>query len=137
MIQITSLELWDSLEGKVLLTSRKVEKIDSLLSSRLVNLVNHLNGNLAKNNQFVCIESIEQIVSNISKEDYYRSRKYNQDEMKEVVKLSEELSLLLKVLMSEHKAHILSDNNEKEVNKAERLPNINTDKAITMYEIKK
>lgn len=132
-VNLSSLELWDDLEVKLLKLVDTVERVDSLLAGRIVSLVNHFNGNMSNNKQNVCIDAIDTIINNLSRKDYFIDRKYSATEEEEVNLILEDLILIDKVLKVEYKAILQNSKNIKEEIVEERLPNINNDKAMNMF----
>lgn len=137
-MRLSSRELWENLEGKIIQAYKQVENTDSLLAYKLSSLVNHFNGNLAKNTQFVVIDNVDAIIKNITHDSYYRERGYSKELKDVVTALVEDMTLILKVLRAEYAEHVSKSKLGNSTNPTkEKLPNINNEKAMNMFEPKK
>lgn len=130
-VKLNSLELWDDLEVKLLKLADTTERVDILLSGRITSLINHFNGNMSSNNQVICIDLIDTIIGNVSKKDYFLDRKYSAPEEDAVRSILDDLILIHKILKTEYKAKLKEIKKEEE--KIERLPNINSERAMDMF----
>lgn len=130
-INLSSLEIWDELEVKLLQLAKDTVSIDLLLSERITSLVNHFNGSMGIDNQYICIDMIDTIISNLQKKDYFTDRKYTTKEEQEVRLVIEDLILISKVLKYEYKVKLQTPKKEEE--KIDRLPNIKNEKAMDMF----
>ena len=127
-MNISSRELWDSLE--VQLIDIKNKNLDYILSEKIESLINHFNSLMVNNKQYIAIESIKTIISTVSTKGYFITRNIDKDDAKLISDVSENLSLLSKILVQESKMH--SMNKEEPIVKKDRLPNINNDKSLNI-----
>lgn len=130
-LTLSSIELWDNLEIELLELSKEIRSTDSILADKLSYLVNHFNGNIAKSNHIVAIDSIDNIYKMLSDKNYYLNRKFTNEEQKKCEKVTENLNLLVKIMKNEEfeKKKIKAVEPEE----TERFPNINNDKALNMF----
>lgn len=128
-MHITSKDLWDKIEEELILFQNK-EDLDPILSQRFESLINHFNGNMARDNQHIVIEELRMITSALSQKSFYKLRNFDKEDILELTKINEDLMLLDKVLVQESKTKVKEEN--KEI--TERLPNINNDKSLKLFE---
>lgn len=135
-IVLKSNELWEELETETLSLAEDIKIIDGILSEKCIALVNHFNGNLARENQTCCIGRVKSIIDVLSTKNYYANRRYTDKQITRVEKYKEELSTLLKVLSNEQRALFEQQRLEaiKPKEKEDRLPNINSERAMDMFE---
>ena len=127
-MNISSRELWDSLE--VQLIDIKNKNLDYILSEKIESLINHFNSLMVNDKQYIVIESIKTIISTVSTKGYFITRNIDKDDAKLISDVSENLSLLTKILVQESKMNSMKKE-EPMVNK-NRLPNINNDKSLNI-----
>ena len=127
-MNISSRELWDSLE--VQLIDIKNKNLDYILSEKIESLINHFNSLMVNDKQYIVIESIKTIISTVSTKGYFITRNIDKDDAKLISDVSENLSLLTKILVQESKMNSMKKE-EPIVNK-NRFPNINNDKSLNI-----
>ena len=127
-MNISSRELWDSLE--VQLIDIKNKNLDYILSEKIESLINHFNSLMVNDKQYIVIESIKTIISTVSTKGYFITRNIDKDDAKLISDVSENLSLLTKILVQESKVNSMKKE-EPMVNK-NRFPNINNDKSLNI-----
>lgn len=127
-MNISSRELWDSLE--VQLIDIKNKNLDYILSEKIDSLINHFNSLMVNDKQYIVIESIKTIISTVSTKGYFITRNIDKDDAKLISDVSENLSLLTKILVQESKMNSMKKE-EPMVNK-NRFPNINNDKSLNI-----
>lgn len=125
-MQITSREIWETLE--VSLIQLKNKNVDDILSAKIESLINHFNSAMIKNRQFETIDSIKVITSTINK-SFFKTRNIDKEDVEFIEGISENLSLLSKVLLQESKIYV----KEEDTIKRDRLPNINNDKSLNIF----
>lgn len=127
-MQFNSLELWDSIELE-LIELKNREDLDEILVQRFDSLVNNFNGNMANRYQFETIQKIETLISVLDSVTFYKIRQIDKKDVERLKALSENLSILAKVLRQEKK-----DFEEEPIVKRERLKNINNDKSLKIFD---
>ena len=127
-MNISSKELWDSLE--IQLIDIKNKNLDYILSEKIESLINHFNSLMVNDKQYIVIESIKTIISTVSTKGYFITRNIDKDDAKLISDVSENLSLLTKILVQESKMNSMKKE-EPMVNK-NRFPNINNDKSLNI-----
>ena len=127
-MNISSRELWDSLE--VQLIDIKNKNLDYILSEKIESLINHFNSLMVNDKQYIVIENIKTIISTVSTKGYFITRNIDKDDAKLISDVSENLSLLTKILVQESKMNSMKKE-EPMVNK-NRFPNINNDKSLNI-----
>lgn len=127
-LSLNANELWEEIEPKIS-ELRYKDGIDPVLADRFDSLINHYNGNLAGGNTESILGKLEALMNILSSKEYHSSRMHNSTEVNEYLKLREDFELLRTVMIKEMKEKVVVD----EAVKAERLPNLDTDKVKEMY----
>lgn len=125
-MQITSIELWDTLE--ISLIQLKNKNIDQILSNKIESLINHFNSLMVTNRQFILVDEIRVIMNTISGKSFAKTRNLDKEDIKDVTSINESLSLLEKILLYESKLY----KKELEEPNKDRLPNVNNDKSLNI-----
>lgn len=127
-MQISSLELWDAIEID-LINFKNRKDLDEVLLQRFESLINHFNGNMGKSLQFKTVEEIKLLTSALEGSSFYKIRQIEKKDIEKLKTLSENLSLLEKVLIQERKEF----KEEIRILK-ERYPNVDNDKSLKIFD---
>lgn len=135
-ITLTSNELWEDLEVESISLAEDIKITDEILSEKCTALVNHFNGNLATDNQISCIGRVKSMTEALGTKNYFVNRRYTDKQIERVMKYREDLLMLHKVLLNEQRAFYQKqrEDADKPKDKEDRLPNIDSEKVVNMYE---
>lgn len=130
-ITMNSQELWDSIEQQIA-DIRHKEWLDAVLVDKFDSLFNHYNGAISSNDFRFVFGALESLTDTLSKDDYYKNRRYKDVEMIHLQKLNEDLLIFQKVIGQEVRAEA----NKPEVKPVlkERLPNLDPKNETDLYE---
>ena len=130
-ITMSSKELWDGIE-KQISEIRYQEWLDAVLVDKFDSLFNHYNGAISSNDFGFVFGTLESLTATLSRDDYYKARRYKEAEMVQLQKLNEDLLIFQKIIGQE--VRVEANRKKSEPVLRERFPNLEPKNETDLYE---